>query len=128
MKAARVTPDVTTYNTLISVCGQAGQWREAQALAEEMTTVGLTPDGVTHTSLLVSFHLAYLLLVFSPHGIKTEMPSVQCVACALSRSRFVQKLFDSRFVEKSRCKPHADVSWTSKCSRARHGRLTSVNK
>eukprot|EP00897_Mesotaenium_endlicherianum_P001343 jgi/Mesen1/1236/ME000129S00336 len=47
-----VTPDVVTYNTLVTVCGKTGRWREAVRVWHEMEAAGVAPDERTWTTMV----------------------------------------------------------------------------
>jgi pentatricopeptide repeat protein len=58
--ARGLLPDLTTYNTVISAAGQAGDWRTALSLYESLLEVPLAPDKVCRC-----FCTTPLLLLYS---------------------------------------------------------------
>lgn len=53
MKAVGIQPDAISYNTAISVSGEAGRWRDGLALLEEMPGEGIKPDHTTYSTAIL---------------------------------------------------------------------------
>lgn len=51
MKAANVTPNVSTYNTLIAACGACGQLNTCEKLYSEMKAAGIEANTRTYVAL-----------------------------------------------------------------------------
>jgi len=49
MQAAGVTPNVVTYNSLISAYDKGGRWQKAEEAFGQMKAAGVTPDDYIHT-------------------------------------------------------------------------------
>lgn len=52
MPAARVRPNIITYNSLISACEKAGRLDQALGVFDKLLASGLDPDVITYSALI----------------------------------------------------------------------------
>lgn len=55
MRQARLRPDTVTFNTLLKVCGDAGDVHEVARLAAEMDELGVRANALTYRALLRAY-------------------------------------------------------------------------
>ena len=55
MTASGLTPDLVTYNSVISACGLGQQWQLAAEMVRRANEAGLRPDVYTYNALLGSY-------------------------------------------------------------------------
>jgi pentatricopeptide repeat protein len=55
MTASGLTPDLVTYNSVISACGLGQQWQLAAEMVRRANEAGLRPDVYTYNALLGAY-------------------------------------------------------------------------